>query len=160
MSSVFNDYDFIPWFKTLHQLFVHMLQWTRLSWYLESNFIEIFQLSLQQPLNLHKLATAQLLQHHCPHVSRNLSNCKAQEAPPWIHETIPTILRPHLLLLWSSDMNIDPFIYYWWINTPIMYTIITITTYYDDAIWYDVQWTMYDYVYLIHSGVYVPWVFS
>ena len=89
--------------------------------------MEIFQLSLQQPLNLHKLATAQLLQHHCPHVSRNLSNCKAQEAPPWIHETIPTILRPHLLLLWSSDMNIDPFIYYWWINTPIMYTIITIT---------------------------------
>ena len=75
--------------------------------------MEIFQLSLQQPLNLHKLATAQLLQHHCPHVSRNLSNCKAQEAPPWIHETIPTILRPHLLLLWSSDMNIDPFIYYW-----------------------------------------------
>ena len=93
-------------------------------------------------------------------MSRNLSNCKAQEALPWIHETIPTILRPHLLLLWSSDMNIDPFIYYWWINTPIMYTIITITTYYDDAIWYDVQWTMYDYVYLIHSDVFVFITFS
>ena len=57
-------------------------------------------------------------------------------------------------------MNIDPFIYYWWINTPIMYTIITITTYYDDAIWYDVQWTMYDYVYPMHSDVFVPWMFS
>ena len=41
-----------------------------------------------------------------------------------------------------------------------MYTIITITTYYDDAIWYDVQWTMYDYVYPMHSDVFVPWMFS